>query len=173
MEEDTSWGRPGTSWGVPGRLLGPPGDLLGCPGASRGSSWRVLGLSWGDLFSRLNLIDFGFDFGAQEGVILGAKMGPKWSKHRIQKRRRKKDALDLPFPPPSALSRPGARKPHSFFDLSKLHLFHFIFLLLFCSFLAPSWAPCWSLLGTQVGSILAQYAPKSPLEASFFQKLFF
>ena len=83
------------------------------------------------------------------------------------------EGLDLPFPLPSASGELGHRKWHSFLGLSKPHFFHLIFLLLFYSLLARSWAPSWSLLGTQDGSILAQDAPKSPLEASCCAKVEF
>ena len=43
----------------------------------------------------------------------------------------------------------------------------------FWCLLGPSWPPSWSLLGTQDGSVLAQDAPKTPLEASFFRKVDF
>ena len=70
----------------PGRLLGPPGDLLGRPGASQGSSWRVLGLSWGDLFSRSNFDRFWHRFWSPRGCPKGAQREPFWEPRWVQNR---------------------------------------------------------------------------------------
>ena len=130
--------------------------------------WNLRWL-WGALGALRVFTLRGSDFGTKrhpEGGILGAKAEQKMIL----------GASYLPFPLPSALGEVTRRKCHLFFDLSKPHFFHLIFLLLFCSLLGSSWAPFWTPLGPQVGSILALFGSWIALgyalssKTSFFRK---
>ena len=141
----------GASWAPLGASQGPLGASRGIPGELLARLGALLGRAFFEIKHILDSIlvakrvPRGSHFGSQDGSKIDQKSDSKTK----TKKRCSWDALDLPFPPPSALSRLRRRKCHSFFDLSKPHFLH----LMFFAFFASSWGP----LGLHFGPL---WAPK-------------
>ena len=167
---ETPWKALGDALGGLGDAVGDPGEPVGirwwfpkAPGTSGSFSdmptWANLGPTWGQLSPPCpNMSQCGPSWG---------QLDTNMNRKNIEKPLIFLGFFDtfglwggscLPFPLPEALGEVGRRNLHLFFGLSKPHFFHFIFLLLFCFVLAPSWAPFWSVLGAQVGPSSAQVA---------------
>ena len=133
----------GRSCAALGRSWDALGALMGRSWSFFGRSWAALGCSWAALYGSRPLL-------VRSRPLLGHSCLPF-----LPQRPRNNSELSTLHPPSSTLK------------LTKLHL---IFLLFFCSVLAPSWAPFWLPLGRP---FWPKFGPSRLLTPYFFKKVDF